>query len=111
VGSLRLLLDGDTERCKELARQALNQKPEPDPERKFYRVRHLARAGAREEALRWIRSVADDGFYCSTALRRDPWLTPLAGVAGYAELLDEVECRQAEARDLFERAGGEGVLR
>ena len=108
IESLGALLEGDPARCVELAANALAQ-PSKDPECKFYLARHLARGGAHAEALKAIGDLLAEGFLCSTALQRDPWLQrtlPAARVRSRFEILRSarggsksgVPCRRWNAR-------------
>ncbi len=106
--SLGALLDGNAPRCLTLVREALAE-PARDPEVKFYLSRHLARAGAHTEALSVIRELVTDGFLCSVALRRDPWLLPLSTLPGYTEVFDTVRREEAEALKLFLAGDGQSL--
>ena len=110
MGSLRFSLRGDHAGSLEIVRQALTLRPTADTEAKFYLTRQLARDGAHEEALRTIPDLATEGFLCSTALRCDPWLRPLARLPDFQDVLDEVLSREAEARAAFQAAGGDKAL-
>ncbi|HEY9142004.1 MAG TPA: winged helix-turn-helix domain-containing protein [Bryobacteraceae bacterium] len=110
IDSLRFVLQGDHARSLEIARQALAVHPAWDPEVKFYLARQLARAGAHGDALQTIHDLVDEGFFCSTALERDPWLRPLAGLPDYRHVLDAILSRETQARAAFEAAGGPRVL-
>src|SRR5450756_927770 len=107
--SLRFYLQGDHARSLEIVRQALAM-PTPDPEAKFYLTRQLARDGEHADALRTIRDLATEGYVCSTALRCDPWLRPLARLPDFQDVLDEILRREADARAAFQAAGGDRVL-
>jgi DNA-binding winged helix-turn-helix (wHTH) protein/tetratricopeptide (TPR) repeat protein len=108
--SLRFFLQGDRARSLEIVRQALAARPAWDPEITFYLTRQLARDGARADALRTMRELVTEGFFCSTALRCDPWLRPLSKLPDYRDVLDLVLRCEAEARAAFEAAGGHEVL-
>jgi len=108
--ALRLSLRGDPAGSVEIVRQALAPPLTLEPENIFYLARQLARDGAHEEALRTIRDLVTGGFVCSSALRRDPWLRPLARLPDFQDVLDEVLRREAEARAAFQAAGGDRVL-
>jgi TolB-like protein len=109
--SLRFSLQGDHARSIEILRRALALRPTQDPEARFYMARQLARDGEPAEALTTIRDLATQGFYCSTALRDDPWLRPLSRLPGFQDVMDELLRREAEARAAFLAAGGDRVLR
>ena len=108
--SLRFSLQGDHARSIEILRQALALRPTKDPEAKFYLARQLARDGEHAEALRTIRDLATEGFFCSTAVRCDPWLRPLSRLPDFRDVLDEVLGREADAKAAFQAAGGDRVL-
>jgi tetratricopeptide (TPR) repeat protein len=110
VDSLRLLLNGEHAKSIEIVTQTLARRPAPEPELKFYLARHLARDGERQLALKVLSNLVTEGFFCSTALQRDPWLRPLATVPRYGEVLDAVFEREAEARAAFDAAGGDQAL-
>jgi hypothetical protein len=77
---------------------------------KFYLTRQLARDGAHADALQAIHDLASEGFFCSTALRRDPWLRRLSRLPGFHDVLDEVLRRESGAKALFQAAGGDKAL-
>ena len=108
IDSLRALLEGEQAKSAELVRRALAE-PVRDPECKFYLARHLARSGAHREALDTIRELIADGFFCSTALLRDPWLQPLAVLPDFQDR-DAVLQREAEARAAYAAASGDRAL-
>ena len=108
--SLRFFLQGDHARSLEIVRQALAARPAWDPEITFYLTRQLARDGARADALRTMRELVTEGFFCSTALRCDPWLRPLSRLPDFKDVLEVILRREAEARAAFEAAGGHEVL-
>ncbi|MGA9623535.1 MAG: hypothetical protein WBQ65_03620, partial [Bryobacteraceae bacterium] len=110
VESLRFFLQGDYARSLEIVRQALAAQPAWDPEIKFYLARQLARDGAHADALRTMRDLVTEGFFCSTALQSDPWLRPLSQLPDFQSVLDLVLSREAEAKAAFEAAGGHAVL-
>ena len=111
IEALRCSLRGDRAGSLAIVRQALAPPPANlDPEATFHLARQLAYDGAPAEALRAVRTAAEQGFFCSTALRGDPWLGSLAGLPDFQDVLDEVLGREAEARAAFEMAGGDRVL-
>jgi len=110
IESLSLFLQGDHAGSLQTVRQALALRPTTDPEMKFYLTRQLARNGAHADALRAIHDLASEGFFCSTALRCDPWLRPLSLLPGFQDVLDEVLRREVDAKALFQAAGGDQAL-
>ena len=110
IEALRCSLRGDHAGSIDIARQALVTPSVLDPEGTFCMARQLAYDGAPSEALRTVRTAATQGFVCSTALRCDPWLRPLARLPDCQDVLDEVLGREADARAAFQAAGGDRVL-
>jgi len=109
IASLRSCLSGDHAQTIDIVRNALAE-PARDPETKFYLARHLARSGAGSTALEVIRELIAEGFSCSIALERDPWLQPLGAERGFKDTLCKILQREAEARAAFEGAGGSRFL-
>ncbi len=60
-----------------------------------------AMGGKKEQAVRWLRTTAEEGMPCYPMFRDDPLLKNLRGDAGYDRLLEEMR------RD-WERRGSEG---
>jgi DNA-binding winged helix-turn-helix (wHTH) protein/tetratricopeptide (TPR) repeat protein len=110
MDSLRFYLQGDRARSIEILRAALALRPTKDPEAKFYLARQLARDGEHAEALQAIHELATEGFVCSTAMRNDSWLRPLAALPDFPDVLNEVLEREMGARAAFQEAGGDRVL-
>jgi tetratricopeptide (TPR) repeat protein len=110
VNSLRFSLQGNRAGSIEIVKRTLELSSKPDPEIKFYLARHLARDGAHGDALKALHELVTEGFFCSTALQRDPWLRPLSGTRSYGEVLDAVLRREAKAQAAFVAAGGNRVL-
>jgi tetratricopeptide (TPR) repeat protein len=107
--SLRHSLRGDRAGSLAIVRRALAN-PSPDPENKFHLARQLARDGEHAEALKTVRDAAAEGYFCSHALRSDPWLRPLARLPDFSDVLDDTLRREAEARAAFLAAGGDRIL-
>ncbi len=110
LDSLRLSLQGDHAGSIAIAKASLSKNAEDDPEGNFYLARHLARGGAHADALKTIRDLVAQGFFCSTALRCDPWLRPLSLLPDFQDVLDEVLRHEADAAAAFRAAGGDKVL-
>jgi TolB-like protein/tetratricopeptide (TPR) repeat protein len=105
IASLHACLEGDDAAAVAIVKKALCE-PARDPEMKFYLTRHLARSGVAREALETIRDLIGEGFFCSAALQRDPWLQQLHDRPGYREVLDAVIRSEREARAAFTAAHG-----
>jgi len=110
VDSLRCCLQGDHAKSIEIIQRALERRPTPDPEIRFYLARHLVHDGAEAEALRLLHDLVAGGFFCSTVLQHDAWLQPLSRLPGFRDVLDAVLRRETEARAAFQAAGGDRVL-
>jgi DNA-binding winged helix-turn-helix (wHTH) protein/tetratricopeptide (TPR) repeat protein len=110
VQSLRCCLDGDHAGSIAIVKAAMTSERMPEPEMKFYLARHLARDGARQEALDTLSRLAAEGFVCSTAMRADPWLRPLSQLPGFDDVLRDVLQREADARSAFMSADGSRIL-
>lgn len=111
IEALRCSLRGDRAGSLAIVRQALAPPPVVlDPEATFFLARQLAYDGATAEALRTVRTAAREGFFCSTALRCDPWLRPLARLPEFPDVRDEVLGREADAGAAFQAAGGDRIL-
>ncbi len=110
VESLRFCLNGEHNRSIQTVRHTFESKPAPDPEIKFYLARHLVRDGAEQDGLDAIRNLVEEGFVCSTALQRDPWLKALSRLPDFGGVLDAILSREAEARSAFQAADGNRIL-
>jgi TolB-like protein/tetratricopeptide (TPR) repeat protein len=100
IASLRACLEGDHGAAVAIIRQTLCE-PARDPELKFYFARHLARGGDRSTAIEVIGSLVTEGFFCSFALERDPWLQGLRGERGYQDVRAAILQRESEAREAY----------
>jgi serine/threonine-protein kinase len=60
-----------------------------------------AQLGRANDAVRWLRSAADDGFACYPWFATDPLLEPIHQDAGYKELLKELRDRFEAARSRY----------
>jgi serine/threonine protein kinase/tetratricopeptide (TPR) repeat protein len=105
--SLRLLLLGDSTASLAAIRQLRDIR---DPEGRFYSARHMAHLGDRDGALALLQPVVDDGYFCLTALTRDPWLDTLRGTPEFGVILRRAEARHRQAVINFLNAEGDRVL-
>ena len=81
-----------------------------DPEARFFVGRHLAYAGDHAGALEAIEWAVDNGFFCTPAVARDPWLDGLRGNPAFAAILSRAEARHRDAVVTFLTAEGDRVL-
>ncbi len=81
-----------------------------DPEGLYFGARHLARAGATDDALSLFARVVSGGFHCAETFVRDPWLDPLRTSPAFVDLLRRAEMGRAAALESFRRAGGDRLL-
>jgi hypothetical protein len=64
----------------------------------------FAQLGRPNDAVRWLRSAADDGFACYPWFALDPLLDPIRGDAGYKRLMTDLRTRFDAARSRYEPA-------
>ena len=62
----------------------------------------FAQLGRANDAVRWLRSAADDGFACYPWFAADPLLEPIRQDPGYEQLLKELRDRFDAARSRYE---------
>lgn len=107
VTALQRLIEGDlVESANNIRKLAVIH----DPEGRFYVARHLAHLGDHDLALRLLKEVVEDGFFCLPALTRDPWLDGLRGMPDFAETVRRAEARHRQAVISFLTAEGDRVL-
>ena len=107
--SLLMLLEG--RRAEGLAAtQAVLAPGFRDPESFFYVARQLAYFGDPVTALTVLAQAVENGFFCFSALARDPWLDTLRGDPGFAPILRVAEARHREALAAFLHADGDRLL-
>jgi tetratricopeptide (TPR) repeat protein len=80
------------------------------PEELYHLSRLLARLGESQRAIATLDAAVSGGFYCASAMRRDPWLASIRSHATCAVVLEEAERRHQEAVERFVRAGGDTIL-
>jgi TolB-like protein len=81
-----------------------------DPEGRYYAARHLAYLGDPDGAMRLLRTVVEDGFFCVPAFTHDPWLDSLRGTAEFTAVVRRAEARHRQALISFLTAEGDRVL-
>jgi TolB-like protein len=80
-----------------------------DPEEIFFVGTQAARLGM-PEATGILGRAVDAGYPCWDALTRHPWITPLHGDPGFADVLRRAELAREQALAAFRDAGGQTLL-
>ncbi|MFI5007130.1 MAG: hypothetical protein ACHQKZ_06795, partial [Solirubrobacterales bacterium] len=80
-----------------------------DPEEIFFVGTQAARLGM-PEATKILGRAVDAGYPASDALARHPWIAPIRGEPGFADLLSRAEQARERALVAFREAGGESLL-
>ncbi len=107
VRALEKLIENDTEGSLAEMRHAAAIH---DPEGRFYGARHLAYLGDHPMALQMLASAVEDGFFCTPAFTRDPWLDGLRGLPQFGEIVKRAEVRHRQALISFLTSEGDRVL-
>ena len=81
-----------------------------DPEGLYFTARVLAKLGESDASLKMLNRVIDGGFYCATAMLRDPWLDSVRGTSAFYEIIQRASALSHDAEDEFRRLGGEKIL-
>jgi len=80
-----------------------------DPEEIFFVGTQAARLGM-PEATTILGRAVDAGYPARDALARHPWIAPIRGEPGFADVLRRAEQARERAKDAFREAGGETLL-
>jgi TolB-like protein/predicted Ser/Thr protein kinase len=80
-----------------------------DPEGWVYIALTLARAGARDEALRLLDESVSGGWVCPE-VRRQPWFASLRGDPVFEQIISRAEAGRARAAEVFRAAKGHRLL-
>ena len=107
--SLKALLSGDAERCREEVRCALADYY-CGPEERFYLAPQVIRLGDTTEGFAQLEWSVRTGYFVASGLRRDPWLDSVRGLAPFCALVEAAGRQTLEARHVFENGGGEALF-
>jgi serine/threonine protein kinase len=80
-----------------------------DPEEIFFVGTQAARIGM-PEATEILGRAVDAGYVCWDALMRHPWITPIQGQPGFADVVRRAEQARQRAEAAFREAGGMTLL-
>ena len=108
--SLRALLEGDRAQSLKESDQ-LAAATFRDPEGFYYLARQFAFLGERTKALEQLSRSIKNGFFCYSAMVRDPWLDPLRGLEEFVRLLRQAHELHLDALKTFLAADGATLLR
>ena len=108
--SLRALLEGDRAQSLKESDQ-LAAATFRDPEGFYYLARQFAFLGERTKALEQLSRSIKNGFFCYSAMVRDPWLDPLRGHEEFVRLLRQAHELHLDALKTFFAADGASLLR
>ena len=107
--SLRMLLEG--RRAEGLA--ALRNIHVPgyrDPESFYQIARQFAHFGDPADALAFLTRAVEEGFFCISAMARDPWFDTLRADPAFTKIMGRAEVRHREALAAFLQADGDRLL-
>jgi len=108
--SLRALLEGDRAQSLKESDQ-LAAATFRDLEGFYYLARQFAFLGERTKALEQLSRSIKNGFFCYSAMVRDPWLDPLRGHEEFVRLLRQAHELHLDALKTFLAADGASLLR
>ena len=107
--SLRLLLEG--RRVEGLAAtEAILPDGYRDPESLYFVARQLIFFGSAVNGMPLLARAVDEGFFCFTALARDPWLDSVRSAPAFTKILSHAESRSRDTLAAFLEAGGDRLV-
>jgi serine/threonine protein kinase len=109
VFGLRTLLEGKREESLK-ANRSLVRGTFRDPEGLYQVACQLSYLNQQAEALDVLARAIEGGYFCYSAMAREPWLDPLRGTKDFPRLLRIAEKRHHEAGDIFFNSGGTALL-
>jgi serine/threonine protein kinase len=107
--SLRALLEGHRQESLEAGAE-LMQATFRDPEGMYYMARQFSYLGQETWALDMLARAIDNGFFCYTAMVRDPWFDALRASSIFTALLRKCHQLHREAASAFLAARGDSLL-
>ena len=107
--SLRALLQGRREESIQASERVLAS-GFGDPEGVYYLARHYVRQEEPKRAVELLGRVVERGYFCFSAMARDPWLDPLRADPTFNRILHTAEERYREAAATFAQLGGDRLL-
>jgi len=107
--SLRTLLEGKREESLAVSEE-LMQATFRDPEGMYYLARQLAYLDQEAQALEMLSRAVNGGFFCHSAMLRDPWLDSLRTRTELKALLNKAQQLHREASAAFVAGGGASLL-
>ena len=76
----------------------------------YYVARQLISFGTHASGMLLLARAVDEGFFCFTALARDPWLDSVRSDPAFTKILRGAESRRRDALAAFLEAGGDRLL-
>ena len=108
IKASRLVLEGKKEEGRRVAEGFMTR--HFDPEGLYFTARVLAKIDDLDSALDQLDRVVDGGFFCPTAMLRDPWLDSIRGKGRFNDIVRRAEDRSRDAEAEFRRLGGNRLL-
>jgi TolB-like protein len=81
-----------------------------DPEGLYFIARVLALTGTPDACLDMLDRIVERGFFCSSIMRKDPWLDSVRGQPRFHEVVARADARSRQAEAEFLRLNGDRLL-